>query len=563
MTEAGDWFRGSQVSYVSQSVFHCLMAAVRAFVSRLLLLPALGLLCSSPCVSGGKVLIWPGEYSHWLNMKTIVEELSQRGHKITVITHSATPTVSNSSLAPGNYRFEILQVSFTRQEVQQNVDEMLKYWTYDMHNDNLIQASLRVKAIMDTGIGNNQEVCKALFSDTELLERLRNDRYDVLLSDPMMNAGGELLAEILGLPFILSMRFSFGNTMERLCGQLPSPPSFVPGIGFEYTDKMTFAQRLKNILFCISQDIVFKIISVWKWDGFFTEVLGTPTTFCEILGKADIWLIRTYWDFEYPRPFLPNFKFVGGLHCKPAKPLTEALEEFVQSSGDDGIVVFSLGSMVKNLTKERGNTIASALGQIPQKVLWRYTGEKPETLAPNTRVYDWIPQNDLLGHPKTKAFITHGGTNGLYEAIYHGVPVVGLPLFGDQPDNIMHMTTKGAAVMVDFNKMTSQDLVDGLNSVINDPLYKENMMRLSRIHHDQPMKPLDTAVFWIEFVMRHKGAKHLRVESHNLSWYQYHCLDVAAALLSVVLLITVVTVKICTFCIRKCFRKTKVRQKTD
>lgn len=48
---------------------------------------------------------------------------------------------------------------------------------------------------------------------------------------------------------------------------------------------------------------------------------GKSTTLCDVMGKADIWLIRTYWDFEYPRPFLPNFKFVGGLHCKPAKPL--------------------------------------------------------------------------------------------------------------------------------------------------------------------------------------------------------------------------------------------------
>ncbi len=41
---------------------------------------------------------------------------------------------------------------------------------------------------------------------------------------------------------------------------------------------------------------------------------------------------------------------------------------FVQSSGDHGIIVFSLGSMIGNLTMERANTIASALGQIPQKV---------------------------------------------------------------------------------------------------------------------------------------------------------------------------------------------------
>ncbi|MBN3271484.1 UD2A1 glucuronosyltransferase, partial [Polyodon spathula] len=127
------------------------------------------------------------------------------------------------------------------------------------------------------------------------------------------------------------------------------------------------------------------------------------------------------------------------------------MEKVVQGSGEHGIVMFSLGSMVKNLTREKANLIASALGQIPQTVLWRYSGEKPETLAPNTRVYDWIPQNDLLGHPKIKAFITHGGTNGIYEAIYHGIPMIGIPLFADQPDNMVHMEVKGAAVVVNFN----------------------------------------------------------------------------------------------------------------
>ncbi|XP_045041509.2 UDP-glucuronosyltransferase 2A1 isoform X5 [Desmodus rotundus] len=252
------------------------------------------------------------------------------------------------------------------------------------------------------------------------------------------------------------------------------------------------------------------------------------------MGKAEIWLMRTYWDFEFPRPYLPNFEFVGGLHCKPAKPLPKEMEEFVQSSGEHGIVAFTLGSMVKNLTEEKANLIASALAQIPQKVLWRYKGNTPATLGANTRLYDWIPQNDLLGHPKTKAFITHGGTNGIYEAIYHGVPMVGVPMFADQYDNIAHMKAKGAAVEVNINTMTSADLLNALRTVINDPSYKENAMRLSSIQHDQPIKPLDRAVFWIEFVMRHKGAKHLRPAAHNLTWFQYYSLDVIGFLLTCV-----------------------------
>ncbi|KAF5926814.1 hypothetical protein HPG69_001445 [Diceros bicornis minor] len=117
----------------------------------------------------------------------------------------------------------------------------------------------------------------------------------------------------------------------------------------------------------------------------------------------------------------------------------------------------------------RANVIASAFAQIPHKVVCRFDGKKPDTLGPNTRLYKWIRQNDLLGHPKSKAFITHGGANGIYEVIYHRIPMMGIYLFVHQPDNIAHRKTKGAAVRLDFNTMSSTDLLNTLKTVINDP----------------------------------------------------------------------------------------------
>ena len=76
-------------------------------------------------------------------------------------------------------------------------------------------------------------------------------------------------------------------------------------------------------------------------------------------------------------------------------------------------------------------------------------------------------------------------------------------------------------------------------------------MWLSTIQHDQPVKPLDRAVFWIEFVMRHKGAKHLRPAAHDLTWYQYHSLDVIGFLLACVAAITFLVTKCGLFCCRK------------
>lgn len=76
----------------------------------------------------------------------------------------------------------------------------------------------------------------------------------------------------------------------------------------------------------------------------------------------------------------------------------------------------------------------------------------------------------LSGHPKTRAFITHGGANGIYEAIYHGVPMVGIPLFAEQPDNMVHLKAKGAAIIVNLNFMKTADLRDAINAVINNKL---------------------------------------------------------------------------------------------
>ncbi|XP_055367782.1 UDP-glucuronosyltransferase 2B20-like [Betta splendens] len=140
--------------------------------------------------------------------------------------------------------------------------------------------------------------------------------------------------------------------------------------------------------------------------------------------------------------------------------------------------------------------------------------------------------------------------------------MVGIPMFCDKPENMGRMKSKGGAVMMDIKSMKAKDLRDALNAVVNGKSYKENAMRLSSIHHDRPMTPLEEAVFWIEFTLRNKGAKHLRVQAHQLTWYQYHSLDVLVFLLTVVLLLIVLLVKTCTFCLRRCCGRTG-KKKTE
>lgn len=51
---------------------------------------------------------------------------------------------------------------------------------------------------------------------------------------------------------------------------------------------------------------------------------------------------------------------------------------------------------------------------------------------------------------------------------------------------------------------------------------------MAAILTDEPMSGLERAVWWTEYVMRHKGAKHLKSPWSTIPWYQYFLLDVIA-----------------------------------
>jgi glucuronosyltransferase len=68
--------------------------------------------------------------------------------------------------------------------------------------------------------------------------------------------------------------------------------------------------------------------------------------------------------------------------------------------------------------------------------------------------------------------------------------------------------------------------------------YRSNATRLSNLLRDEMVPAKDAAVYWIEHVMRHGGAKHLQLSSRNLPFYQKHLLDVWLFLFAVVSFVT-------------------------
>ena len=64
----------------------------------------------------GKVLVWPTEYSHWINIKIILDELVQRGHEVTVLVSSASILIEPSNESSIN--FEIYSVPLSKDDLE-------------------------------------------------------------------------------------------------------------------------------------------------------------------------------------------------------------------------------------------------------------------------------------------------------------------------------------------------------------------------------------------------------------------------------------------------------------
>nr|CAD7200640.1 unnamed protein product [Timema douglasi] len=204
-----------------------------------------------------------------------------------------------------------------------------------------------------------------------------------------------------------------------------------------------------------------------------------------------------------------------------------------------GVIYMSLGTNLPSayLPPEKIAAFIEIFTQLKQKVLWKWENGTLSGRPPNVKVAKWFPQQDILDHPNMRAFIFQGGLHSAQEALYHAVPVIGIPVLAEQLQNVRMIQKRGFGVLVDFFNLSSSSLRWALKEVLEDPRYKTNAQEASRLFRDQPETPLERAVYWTEYVIRHKGATHLRSASLTLSWYQYYLLDILLPTSALLLLV--------------------------
>ncbi|XP_071511972.1 UDP-glucuronosyltransferase 2A1-like [Diadema antillarum] len=487
-----------------------------------------------------------GKGSHFYLSAAISEQLVKRGYNVTYLVSNAF----EDRIRDGQYGLMFHLEVFTHPIPVMEVHEMF---------NNLSQLAFsppnptKEFKIVEKLMEARKHDCDTLLNDEKLISRLRSSNFSVVLYDITWLCGA-IIAEELGIPLFALSPLPNPCMFTTSAGSVFNP-SFLPVYysTTPFSNRMTSYQRLINTINYVLTSIASKIIVFDRYSDI-TERYGKSPG--EIFAQAKLWLVNSDFAGEYPCALSPNVIPVGGLTIQDPRPLPPDLEDFVQGSGHHGVIVCSFGSFL-NMTDDhilRAFTgFSRVFGRLPQRVVWQVASELSFSIPPNVKTLPWLPLNDLLGHPKTKALFYHGGLNTYYEAIYHAVPTLTVPVCGDEMANAMRSVHLGFGVTISKD-FTEDELYIALRTIITNGSYSETASRLSGIFRDRPMRPAQRAAFWIDHVIKH-SADHLAIPLENLNFFQYHLLDIIAlvililggALYGVVKCVTVCCHLICGF----------------
>lgn len=264
-----------------------------------------------------------------------------------------------------------------------------------------------------------------------------------------------------------------------------------------------------------------------------------PNT-AELIKKTQLALVNSNPVIDFAESLPPNVIEVGGLQIKDSKPLDKDIDGFL-SKGKKGSILMSLGTNVRSdMLKDRIEMFTQAFSELPEyNFLWKF--ESPDSLqdklSPNVMIKKWLKQNDVLGHPNVKAFMSHAGLLSTHEATYHGVPIVGIPFFADQHRNLFRSMNAGVAAKIDVRATSVAQIKAAILEVLNNSKYKENALKRSKLFKDRPHKPLDTAVWWCEFFLRNPDSSHLRAPEFSFGILGSSFWDIQAIILGIILLL--------------------------
>ena len=493
-------------------------------------------------VTGDRILL-AGVHipSHLLQLQEIGQALSKHGHSVYLAIDESYPNrerfLKDGITAVTFHSSDVTMPLFWSEEEEQHMMEMIMRGDY-----------INIKTPMKIAMQD----CSNKMLDEVFMSKITALNFDIVLYDGFCICSCNVIfAHHLSLPAVYVFLGIIGWN-----ARVPVNPAVTPAMLLRYSDRMTFSQRLINVASYLTA-IMYPVYqcNTTLLQQFAPEV----NSWIELQQRATVlYIVTNDYLLEWPEPQMPNVIHTPGVTTHPAGVLPQQLKELMDAA-TDGAIILSFGSYAGQLPAEIINKFLVAFTQLRQTVIFKYGGRNaatPSNVSKNVYLLPWLPQNDLLGHPNTVLFITHCGLNGQYESLYHGVPMLGFPLFGDQPHNAFRMVDHGYGAKMNIRAFTSNELVNNIHKVLHEKSFKMATQKASDILKSRPMTAQDTAAYWVEHVLKY-GGEHLRTGAMDMPLYQFLMLDILLFVLVVCFLSGYVLKTILAVVCRKCFSKQK------
>ncbi|KAH8409399.1 hypothetical protein KR222_002586 [Zaprionus bogoriensis] len=511
------------------------------------LLIALLALQQTPSTEGANILgvFTSHSPSHLIIHMSVMKALAEDGHNVTVVS-SMPPKVTHKSI-------KHIVIPLSEADEKKLSDGMVgiakakpSFWT--TMKSMFGSLSLLIDKQVD------------VLEDERFTELYRNkgNKFDAVVVGFFFNNYQVGLGSRFNCPLIVSWS---GPPMEQIDTVVGNPilTATVPtmNVAVEQGKPMNFKQRLAN-LFSTLGFRVFGAYLEHKNTGFYNRLFGKdPSVVSFEKAKKNVSLVfcNSHAISEGPlRPNVPGIVEIGGIQIKAQPdPLPKDIEEFLDSA-KHGAILFSLGSNLKgdHISPEVVNTIFKGLSSLKQHVIWKWEDLKntPGKSA-NILYKKWLPQDDILAHPKIKLFITHAGKGGVAEAQYHAVPMLALPVFADQPGNADKLVNSGYGLRLDLLTLDLDEFKAAIKEILNSPRFAKKLQQFSKLYRDRPMTARDSVIYWTNYVLRHHGAAHMQSPLIHMNFVESNNLDIYLLLALVLFIVLKVNLIVLKFVWRK------------
>ena len=254
-------------------------------------------------------------------------------------------------------------------------------------------------------------------------------------------------------------------------------------------------------------------------------------------------LVDDYFFLAHSRPISPLLHVVGPSGDFSAKEnnIDQSLLAKLDSAKERGVVLIATGSQAMMTPRQIKEIEIAFSVPLPGKsvrpfLIFSSRGSNIEFFpkdGENSITLTWVPQKEVLAHPSTVLFLSHGGLGSVYESIFHTVPLLLLPLFGDQPRNSAVLKEKFLADVIDSKlHFTWEEIRTKANNVLSDKRFEEALEKTSKVFRIRNKNSAIRAADIYEEVL--VDYQHLVPLYVNVSFWKEYQLDLYFAVLLVI-----------------------------